>query len=66
MRFYDVTAGKSHFSGWPDRTSRQTSSTVWGLVIQDAWLYEGSIMKKSSLLEIWMQQMRKLLASWLR
>lgn len=44
MRFYDVTAGSIKVDGVDIRTlSRQAYRQQFGMVLQDAWLYEGSI-----------------------
>lgn len=44
MRFYDVTKGSITVDGYDIRTlSRQEYRKQFGMVLQDAWLYEGSI-----------------------
>ncbi|MGT2925901.1 ABC transporter ATP-binding protein [Streptococcus cuniculipharyngis] len=44
MRFYDVTAGAIKVDGQDIRDlSRQSYRQQFGMVLQDAWLYEGSI-----------------------
>ena len=44
MRFYDVTAGATLVDGQDIRDlSRQDYRRQFGMVLQDAWLYEGSI-----------------------
>ncbi|CRH92869.1 ABC transporter ATP-binding protein [Chlamydia trachomatis] len=44
MRFYDVTKGSITMDGHDIRTlSRQEYRKQFGMVLQDAWLYEGSI-----------------------
>lgn len=44
MRFYDVTAGSISVDGHDIRhLSRQDYRKQFGMVLQDAWLYEGSI-----------------------
>ena len=44
MRFYDVTAGAILVDGQDIRDlSRQDYRRQFGMVLQDAWLYEGSI-----------------------
>ncbi|MET3557574.1 ATP-binding cassette subfamily B multidrug efflux pump [Streptococcus rupicaprae] len=44
MRFYDVTSGAIKVDGHDIRTlSRQDYRKQFGMVLQDAWLYEGTI-----------------------
>lgn len=44
MRFYDVTSGAIKVDGHDIRTlSRQEYRRQFGMVLQDAWLYEGTI-----------------------
>ena len=44
MRFYDVTAGSITVDGHDIRhLSRQDYRKQFGMVLQDAWLYEGTI-----------------------
>ena len=44
MRFYDVTAGSISFDGHDIRNlSRQDYRKQFGMVLQDAWLFEGTI-----------------------
>ncbi|WP_155974430.1 ABC transporter ATP-binding protein [Streptococcus ruminantium] len=44
MRFYDVTSGSIKVDGKDIRTiSRQSYRRQFGMVLQDAWLYEGTI-----------------------
>ncbi|WP_153057788.1 ATP-binding cassette domain-containing protein, partial [Streptococcus suis] len=44
MRFYDVTSGAIKVDGQDIRNlSRQSYRSQFGMVLQDAWLYEGTI-----------------------
>ena len=44
MRFYDVTGGSIKIDGHDIRNlSRQEYRKQFGMVLQDAWLYEASI-----------------------
>ncbi|WP_153055734.1 ATP-binding cassette domain-containing protein, partial [Streptococcus suis] len=44
MRFYDVTSGAIKVDGQDIRKiSRQSYRSQFGMVLQDAWLYEGTI-----------------------
>ena len=62
MRFYDVTAGSISVDGHDIRNlSRQDYRKQFGMVLQDAWLFEGTIQGKSSLLVILMRLTKKLL-----
>ena len=50
MRFYDVTAGSITVDGHDIRhLSRQDYRKQFGMVLQDAWLYEGNHQRKPSL-----------------
>ena len=61
MRFYDVTAGSITVDGHDIRhLSRQDYRKQFGMVLQDAWLYEGTI-KENLALVISRQRMKKLL-----
>ena len=60
MRFYDVTAGSITVDGHDIRhLSRQDYRKQFGMVLQDAWLYEGTI-KETFALVISRQRMKKL------
>ena len=46
MRFYDVDAGKICIDGKPiDELSRHALRSCFGMVLQDTWLFKGSIME---------------------
>ena len=60
MRFYDVTAGSITVDGHDiRRLSRQDYRKQFGMVLQDAWLYEGTI-KENLRLVTSRQRMKKL------
>ena len=46
MRFYDVDAGKVCIDGKPiDELSRHALRSCFGMVLQDTWLFQGTIME---------------------
>lgn len=46
MRFYDINAGQILVDGHDIRTfTRKDLRSIFGMVLQDAWLYNGSIME---------------------
>ncbi len=60
MRFYDVNSGRICLDGHDIRNfNRGQLREMFGMVLQDTWLFQGTIMEKISVTDGWMQQMRK-------
>ncbi len=62
MRFYDVNSGAILFDGHDIRDfNRRELRDAFGMVLQDTWLFKGTVSWKISVMAGWMQQMKKLL-----
>lgn len=49
MRFYDVTGGEIQVSGHPVQSvSRQSLRQCWGMVLQETWLFSGTVRENIS------------------
>ena len=60
MRFYDVNSGQILLDNHDVRDyNRRDLRKAFGMVLQDTWLYKGTIME-ISVMDVWMQQMKKL------
>ena len=59
MRFYDVNSGRICLDGHDIRNfNRGQLREMFGMVLQDTWLFQGTIMENIRT-DGWMQQMRK-------
>ena len=59
MRFYDVNKGAIKVDGHDVRNfNRSELHEMFGMVLQDTWLFSGTIMETSVMAD-WMQRMKK-------
>ena len=53
MRFYELNSGAIYVDGIKTTDMRRSDlRSLFGMVLQDAWLFNGTVMEKSSLWKI--------------